>query len=310
MMDIKPINQTKLFGLDRYLNKLINLYQENKLPNKLLLSGQKGLGKSTMAYHFINFILSKDEEFTYNKNNFEINSNNQSFKTVMNKTNLNFSLIDVNQKNKSIDLNQIRDLISTLNKSSLNDKPRFILIDNIEFLNANSVNALLKMIEEPSDNTYFILINNNKKVLDTLLSRCINFKIFLTNQENLDIANILLDNNLKELINEDLLNYYVTPGNVYNLIKFGIEYKYDLKNQNLKEFLIKLINNNDYKKDASLNFLIYDLIEFYFNKIQLSKSFNLYDKYSYFIKKISDTRRFNLDEESLFIEFEEKILNG
>ena len=287
MMDIKPINQTKLFGLHRYLSKLINLYQENKLPNKLLLSGQKGLGKSTMAYHFINFVLSKDEDFTYNKNNFEINSNNQSFKTVMNKTNLNFSLIDVNQKNKFIDINQIRDLISTLNKSSLNHKPRFILIDNIEFLNANSVNALLKVIEEPSDNTYFILINNNKKVLDTLLSRCINFKIFLTNQESIEIANILLDNNLKELINEDLINYYSTPGNVYNLVKFGIEYKYDLKNHNLKEFLIKLINNNDYKKDASLKFLIFDLIEFYFNKIQLSKSFNLYDKYSYFMKKIS-----------------------
>jgi len=263
-----------------------------------------------MAYHFINFVLSKDEEFAYNNDNFEINSNNPSFKTVMNKTNLNFSLIDINHKNKSIDINQIRDLISTLNKSSLNNKPRFILIDNIEFLNSNSINALLKIIEEPSDNTYFILINNNKKVLDTLLSRCINFKIFLTNQENLEIANILLDNNLKELINEDLINYYSTPGNVYNLVKFGIEYKYDLKNQNLKEFLIKLINNNDYKRDTSLKYLIFDLIEFYFNKIQLSKSFNLYDKYSYFMKKISDTRKFNLDEESLFIEFEEKILNG
>ena len=70
------------------------------------------------------------------------------------------------------------------------------------------------------------------------------------------------------------------------------------------------INNNDYKKETSLKYLIFDLIEFYFNKIQLSKSYNLYDKYSYFMKKISDTRRFNLDEESLFIEFEEKILNG
>ena len=310
MTDIKPINQTKLFGLDKYLNNLINLYQQNKLPNKILLSGQKGLGKSTMAYHSINYVLSIDEEFNYDKDNFEINSKNHSFKTVMNRTNINFSLIDINHKNKSIDINQIRNLISTLNKSSLNDKPRFILIDNIEFLNANSVNALLKMIEEPSDNTYFILINNNKKVLDTLLSRCINFKIFLTNQKNLEITNILLDNNLKELINEDLINYYSTPGKVYNLVKFGEEYKYDLKNHNLKEFLIKLINNNDYKKDASLKFLIFDLIEFYFNKIQLSKSFNLYDKYSYFMKKISDTRKFNLDEESLFIEFEEKILNG
>ena len=43
---------------------------------------------------------------------------------------------------------------------------------------------LLKILEEPSPNTYFILINNNKKVLPTLLSRCINFKISLSNKEN------------------------------------------------------------------------------------------------------------------------------
>ena len=60
---------------------------------------------------------------------------------MLNKSNLNF-LIDVNLENKFIDINQIRNLISNLNKSSLNNKPRFILIDNIEFLNVSSINAL------------------------------------------------------------------------------------------------------------------------------------------------------------------------
>ena len=31
--------------------------------------------------------------------------------------------------------------------------------------------------------------------------------------------------------------------------------------------------------------------------------------YKYFLKKINQTKRFNLDEETLFMEFEEKILN-
>ena len=34
-----------------------------------------------------------------------------------------------------------------------------------------------------------------------------------------------------------------------------------------------------------------------------------FDIYSYFIKRINDTQKFNLDEESLFIEFENKVLN-
>ena len=63
---------------------------------------------------------------------------------------------------KSINIDQIRDLIKNINKSSFNDKPNFILIDNTEYLNKNSINALLKDLEEPNKNTFFILINNQK----------------------------------------------------------------------------------------------------------------------------------------------------
>ena len=136
MNNLKPINQTKLFGLDKYINELIQLYQNRKLPNKILLSGPKGLGKSTLAFHFINFILSQNEDSSYDAINLEINAENHSFKTVINGSNLNFFLIDIDLKYKSINIDQIRDLISQLNKSSLNNKPRFILIDNIEFLNS------------------------------------------------------------------------------------------------------------------------------------------------------------------------------
>ena len=53
-------------------------------------------------------------------------------------------------------------MIANLNKSSFNSKPRFILIDNIEFFNLNSINALLKILEEPPINCFFVLVNNNR----------------------------------------------------------------------------------------------------------------------------------------------------
>ena len=56
--------------------------------------------------------------------------------------------------------------------------------------------------------------------------------------------------------------------------------------------------------------IIFNLVEFYFRKLNLSVSKKVYEKYSYFLKKISDTKNFNLDEESLFMEFEEQILDG
>ena len=80
---IEPINQIRLFGLEKYFSEMVYLYENNKLPNKILFSGQKGLGKSTLSYHFINYILSKDEEFPYDTNNFEINPKNHSFKTIL-----------------------------------------------------------------------------------------------------------------------------------------------------------------------------------------------------------------------------------
>ena len=309
MKELKPINQSKLFGLSNFFLELVHLYDNRKLPNKILLSGQKGQGKSTLAYHLINYILSKGEKFEYDLDKKEINQNNHTFITVNNKSNPNFILVDVGEDKKTIDINQIRNLIQNLNKSSFNEKPRFILIDNIEYLNTNSINALLKVVEEPSINVFFILINNNKKILPTLISRCINFKISLPFLENLDVANKLLEGEIYSMINKDLISYYSTPGNIYNLAMFGKENNYKLDELNLNNFLNNIIRDKYYKKDNLIKYLIFDLIEYHLTKISSSISTSFSFKYSYFIEKISQVKKFNLDEESLFIEFKNKVLN-
>ena len=306
-MILKPISQINLYGLNKFLNELIQMYEKKKLPTKILLSGQKGLGKSTLAYHLINFVLSKNEKFCYELSNNLINTENKSFKLIQNGTNPNFILIDVLEDKKSIDINQVRNLINNLQKSSFNESPRFVLIDNIENLNLNSINAFLKILEEPTKNTYFILIHNNKKITPTLLSRCLNFKVNLSNKEIISVSNQLLEVNVKDLINNDLLDYYFTPGKIYKLVQFSKENKIDLKQLDLKKFLDLMIKNYYYKKDNNIKQIIYDYIElFLLKKISLLYA----DLYSYFIQRIKQTRKFNLDEESLFLEIKSKLLNG
>jgi len=306
-MSLLSKNQLKLYGLEDYLNELINLYDDKKLPNKILLSGQKGIGKCTLAYHLINYILSKDEEFPYDLNSSSINRENRSYKLIQNGSNMNFALIDILTDKKNIDISQIRDLILILNKSSFNTKSRIVLIDNIEFLNINSVNALLKILEEPNDNIYFILINNNKEVLETIKSRCLNFKVSLSHKTSLEISNKLVEKNIFDIINKDLINYYFTPGQIYNLVEFSNKHKIELLKFNLNEFILFLIENSFYKKNQFIRLFLYELIEFYFvTKISLNDiSFS-----NRFLKKINNVKKFNLDDETLFLEFKSKVLNG
>ena len=63
-----PIHQTKLFYYDEYFNFFSDLYKKKLLPNKILLTGQSGIGKSTFAYHFITFIMSEGQDFSYDYN--------------------------------------------------------------------------------------------------------------------------------------------------------------------------------------------------------------------------------------------------
>ena len=309
-MNLEPSSQLNLFSHREEFQKLINLYKNNNLPNKILFSGEKGIGKCTLAYHLINYILSSNEDFIYDLDNLKIIPDNKSFKLVQNKSNPNFILVDIQEEKKNIDISQIRNLILTLNKSSFNTKPRFVLIDNIELLNINAVNALLTILEEPNDNINFILINNNKRILPTLKSRCLNFKIRLTSKQSIEIANKILNNNYNEFLNEDLVNDYSTPGEILNLIDFASKNDIDLIETNLKDFIKKIIMEKLYKKNNSIKNLIYSLMEFYFRKNVSVTNIKLINSYSYFLKKIENTKTFNLDEETLFMEFEDSILNG
>ena len=184
------------------------------------------------------------------------------------------------------------------------------MIDNINLLNLNSVNALLKVIEEPNDNINFILINSNKRVLPTLKSRCINFKISLSQNETIEIANMIINQDIYDIFNEELINYYTTPGQLLKILKVSEEFEIDVKNLSLKDFLLLIIKNKLYKKDKILIELTYSFIENYFRSKVNIKNVEILNYYNLFLKKIINTKIYNLDEETLFMEFEDRILNG
>ena len=308
-----PVNQLKLYGLDIFFNEIISLVNNNKLPNQILLSGQEGVGKSTLAFHIINYILSKKEENPYMLDAKSINNKNRSYNLIKNGSHPNFYSVDLVDDKKNIEISQIRSMIEYTNKSTFNEDKKVILINNAENLNSNSLNSLLKVTEEPNENVYFIFIYNNSKYISkTLLSRCLIFKIYLSFNESISIANQIIDDDLRNVLNSDFVNYYFTPGRYVNLINFAKKNDIDLKNYSLKDFLYHIIENKYYKKNTFVKFNIYLFIELYFLKVfsdsKQKNKFILF--YSNFMKKINNVNKFNLDYETLFMEFKNKVLNG
>lgn len=309
-MFLKPINQEKLIGYNSFFNDFIKLVNDQKLPNKIIISGPKGIGKSTFAYHFINYIFSVNEANPYDVKNFEIQNENRSFKLVKNLTHPNLHLIDLLDEKKIIEISQIRKAIDYSQKSSFNNDLRFVLIDNVEYLNLFSANALLKIIEEPNDKLIFILIHNSsKKIINTIKSRCIVFKKHFSFDENLSIANSLTNDNLKNLINTNIINHYFTVGEYLNLLSFSETNSLDLNEMSLKNLILHIINSKIYKYHPEIINLTFKLIVSYFHyTFQNKKNENLYFLYKEFVKKINHTNKFNLDLESLFLEFKVKVL--
>ena len=301
----------KLYGYDNLFLEFDNLLNNNLLPNKILLSGANGIGKYTFAVHFINYVLSKNEDYSYSFNSKQININNKSFKLMNNSTHPNFNLINLKINKKNIEIEQIRNIINYSQKSSFNQNKRFILIDNIELLTKNASNSLLKLLEEPPENLYFILIHDNSyRILETIKSRSINFKINFTNKSIIQITKKIIGNEDFSTINNTHLKMYNSIGDLVFLNNFAKKYEINIESYTIKELLNYIISKKLYKKDPELNIFIYKLIHFLlFETFYLSKNNKIYDLYKYFILKMNNTIKYNLDIESLFFEFKNTLIN-
>ena len=180
--------------------------------------------------HFINFILSINEEYSYDSNNNLINQKNKSFNLVKNNSHPNFYKIKKEDGKKNIDISQIRNLYDFVNRSSFNNKLKIVLIEDIENLSINSSNALLKLIEEPNKNVQYFLIHDiSKHVIDTIKSRCINYNLILDNNYKKSIIDHYFGQNIYDNLPNDLKNHFLTPGDIISLINLIISLKLDIE---------------------------------------------------------------------------------
>ena len=303
-------NINQLVGHDNLFKHLIELFNKKILPNKILLSGEKGIGKCLFSTHFVNYILSLDEDNKYNLNNFLINTNNKSFILFNNNIHPNILLIKKKNDKKNIDILQIREMIQFQNNSSFNNKSKFIIIDNVGDLNINSTNALLKSIEHPNNKVFYILTHNTGELIqDTLRSRCIQFKIHLCKTSCKLVINNYFNKNIYDSLSHDVINYYNNPSFVISLIEYLNNNSLDCQNVRIEDILKLIIKNKDYIKNKFINNNINLFVElFFYKKINYTNNIAFKIK-QYFNIKLNHVIKYNLDMESFFLEFQQRLLS-
>ena len=303
---LHPKNQLKLFNFENLFHDFDKLFKKNKLPNTILLSGSKGIGKATFVFHFSNYLFSKNEDLSYSLKDFKIVDKNKSYNLVKNNLHTNFYFLKSKNSNDKVKVDQVRGLLNFANKSSFSKDLKIILIDNAELLNKNSANALLKIIEEPNKNTYFFIIQNNSaNFLNTIKSRCVEFKVSFTIEDKIEIFRNLSNQYSLEFneINSIENLHYETHGNLLKYSLGILDYNLMSQSDNLKNIYSLIKNIENEKASDKFTFLQYFVEKFYKDICYKNMdNFNKFNTYVYNYKKIihqiNNMKNFNLNEKN------------
>lgn len=245
----------RLFFLTKYINNFGKLIESENFPKTSMFTGNKGQGKYTLISHLLFSI--KDDQYDYD--NYQINKNSKFYNSFYGGINTNFICID----SSLIKIDDIRELKINILSKKINNEKRFIVFDDIDLINLNCANALLKIIEEPLNNDYFFLINNKtQNLIETVKSRCVEFKIDMNFKGlNNNIQEFLKTFELKPLIDFD--HNLLTPGLFLRFNQIMYEYNLNL-NDTIYENFQKILNNHKRNKLRINIDLMKYIINFYF----------------------------------------------
>ena len=177
----RPQEFKDLIGQEIMSETISNAIKLGKTPNAYLLTGIRGVGKTTTARLIAK---SLNCEKNYNSN-IKCSSENfcNSCQEIINSNHIDILEIDAASKTG---IDDIRELIENSKYRPTSAKYKIFIIDEVHMLSKQAFNGLLKTLEEPPPSLKFILATTEvRKIPVTILSRCQRFDLKRVNIEKL-----------------------------------------------------------------------------------------------------------------------------
>jgi len=169
----RPQEFKDLIGQELMVQTITNAINLGKTPNAYLLTGIRGVGKTTTAR-----LIAKALNCEKN-NNPQINCSNEKFCTTCQEI-INSNHIDILEMDAAskTGIDDVRELIENSKYSPTSAKFKIFIIDEVHMLSKQAFNGLLKTLEEPPPSLKFILATTEvRKIPLTILSRCQRFDL-------------------------------------------------------------------------------------------------------------------------------------
>lgn len=169
----KDINLSYSFDHTKQEALFLKASNQDRLHHAWLLHGPKGLGKLIFALKASRWIMSHQRS----SQSLEISPHDPDAQLIEAGTHPDFQLLQaghgIDKGKKIISVDRVRHLQSFIQQTPSRGGKKICIIDSADQLNANSSNALLKILEEPPKHmVIFILNHSSQALLPTLRSRC------------------------------------------------------------------------------------------------------------------------------------------
>ena len=177
----RPQNFDDLIGQEPMVRTLSNAFATGRIAQAYMLTGVRGVGKTTTARILARALNFKSAEI--DKPTIELSTLGENCQAIVDGNHLDVIEMDA-ASHTGID--DIRDLIESAQYKPSSARYKVYIIDEVHMLSRNAFNGLLKTLEEPPEHLKFIFATTEiRKVPVTVLSRCQRFDLRRINSETM-----------------------------------------------------------------------------------------------------------------------------